>query len=742
MRLATRVTLPLLSCIGIAACSDSATSVNRRPAQVALAPRFSTQAAAIYRSLSTFAVTLDNVHIVVRAPTSGDALGALLADTTIGFPATANEITIGIDLAIQGSEQPVVATVELRSGTTVYFHGAQSLVARTGQTSGTAEPVEMLYVGPGAAATSLVITPTVLSQAVTLAPSSSFTFAVQAFDQQHQLVSDLPVTWSVSDLSTATVTQNGVVTSTGKAGSLTLTVTGINGVSGSAPVHVQPVSRLSVIQGDNQTATAGTALTTKLSVQAFDAAAELVAGATVNFAVVDGRGTVSPASATTDVGGVASTTMTLGQAIGTYVFTATVAGTSAVTTRVAATATSGVAAALGIVAGNNQSDTVRTTLGQPLSVKVADSFGNPVSNVPVTFQVTAGRAFLGAPTAGAAPVTSLTVATGTDGVATTTLVADTLAGTVRVTAFVSQTTIAPVSFTATVKPGAPAQLVMLQQPSSKAQATLALGTQPKVQIADQFGNAVARAGVPIDASAVCTVCQLKAAVRIAVPSTPVRTQSVSDTFPRGLGGKTEIATDANGVATFSDLALNEFVAPWQLQFFVQDQSLAPAFSAPIDLAPGPATSIIAWDVSDTTFVFASVDTLFPSVRVIDKVGNGIPNVSVSWNVTDRVTTIDSTSTHTDADGIARPGMWIIPANVGTGPFTIVATPSGNLENAPLTLFSFIQLIGQANMVLPNAGNPRWAPGATSGLAALEAGLPPDDGHHDFRTADRLGRDPR
>jgi hypothetical protein len=732
MRFFKRVALPLLVSGGVAACSDSATGVGRRPAQLALAPRFSTQAAAIYRSLASFAVTLDNVHIVVRAAPSGDALGALLADTTVAFPATANEITIGVNLAISGSEQPVVATVELRSGTTAYFQGAQSLVAKTGETTGTAEPVEMLYVGPGSATASLVITPTVLSQAVTLAPSSSFTFAVQAFDQEHHLVSDLPVTWSVSDPSLATVTQDGVLTSSGKAGALTLTVTGINGVSGSAPVHVQPVSRLSVIQGDNQTATAGTALTTKLSVQAFDAANELVAGATINFAVVGG-GSVSPASATTGVGGVAETTMTLGQAIGTYVFTATVAGTSTVNTRVAATATSGVAAALGIVAGNNQSDTVRAALGQPLSVKVADSFGNPVSNVLVTFQVTAGRAFLGAPTAGAAPVTSLTVATGTDGLATTTLFADTLAGTIQVRASVPQTTIAPVSFTAAVKPGAPVQLVILQQPSSKAQATLTLGTQPRVQIADQFGNAVARAGVAVDVTPQCARCELKAAVRIAVPTTPSRTQSVSDTFPRGLAGKTEIATDANGVATFVDLALNEFVGPWELQFSAQDQSLAPAFSNVIDLAPGPATSIIAWDVGDTTIVFATSDTLFPSVRVIDKVGNGIPDVSVSWSVTDGLTKIDSTSTHTDVNGIARPGMWIIPAGAGLGPFTIVATPSGSkLENAPLTLYTIIQLIGQANVISPNA----------SRLAALESGFAADERHHDLGIADRLGRDPR
>src|SRR5207248_3886819 len=138
------------------------------------------------------------------------------------------------------------------------------------------------------AVTSMIITPTVLSQPVTLAPSTSFTFGVQAFDQLKHLVTDLPVTWSVSDATIATVTQSGVVTSTGKVGSTTLTVTGLNGVSTSATVDVQPVAKLVVLQGDNQTAIVGTALTTKLSVQASAANNHMVAGATINFSGLNG----------------------------------------------------------------------------------------------------------------------------------------------------------------------------------------------------------------------------------------------------------------------------------------------------------------------------------------------------------------------------------------------------------------------------------------------------------------------
>jgi hypothetical protein len=387
------------------------------------------------------------------------------------------------------------------------------------------------------------------------------------------------------------------------------------------------------------------------------------------------------------------------------------------------------------VSGNGQADTVKATLGQALSVKTTDAFGNPVSGQNVTFAVTRGRALLLGLLAGAAPASSVTVATGTDGIAAASLVADTLAGPVTVTASLAQSAIAPVSFAETVKAGLPAQLTMLQQPAPQAQATLPLGTQPKVQVADQFGNAVALAGVAVDVTEICTQCgrmigpkttrpslnrapssvrprtataplsrQITAsgqpvASRLAVPTRISRTTSISDTITRGVVGKTEVLTDANGVASFTDLALNEFVGPFELEFLPDSAHaavLAPAFSDLIDLSAGPAASIIAWDLTDTAIVSVlPPDTLSPSVRVIDKVGNGIAGVSVSWSVTDGASVFDNSSTtassQTDADGIARPGLWILPAGA-VGPFTIVASPSGSkLENAPLTLTALLEI---------------------------------------------------
>src|SRR5205085_7113659 len=102
---------------------------------------------------------------------------------------------------------------------------------------------------------------------------------------------------------------------------------------------------------------------------------------------------------------------------------------------------------------------------------------------------------------------------------------------------------------------------------------------------------------------------------------------------RGLGGTTSVLTDANGVATFSDLSLDLNVGLWLLQFSDSTKTsapLAPAVSSDINLAAGPAQSIIAWAVADTTVIAAIGATLSPSVKVIDKVGNGVAGVTVNW----------------------------------------------------------------------------------------------------------------
>jgi hypothetical protein len=708
-RFAWRVVSTLLLAVVAFSCSESTTGLKRAPVRIAFAPRFSPKAQAIYQSLSAFAVTLDNVHVIVRGEPAGEQLGPVLKDTTVTFPPTASEITIAIDLVISGDQQKVAATVELREQSITYFSGTQDFLARQGETTTSPEPIEMQYVGPGAAAAFIGISP----QPATLAPGTLFQFTARVLDASEHTVTGLPLTWSTGDATIATVSQTGLVTTTGKAGLTTLVAAGVNGVSGQATVSVQPVASLVIVSGDKQTGVAGVALPAVWQVRALDANGNPVIGATINFGGVGG-GTASPASATTDVNGLASTTLTLGQAVGTYAFTATVAGAPAVTTRVAATAAAGAAAALGILGGNNQADTVLATLAQSLTVKVTDAFGNPVPQQAVEFVVQSGQAsLLGAP--GTAPQPLVRATTDDSGVAQVGLVAGVIAGAVTVRASVPQTSIPSVTFAATVKAGSPKLLVVVQQPSATAQATITLGTQPKVQVADQFSNPVALAGLPIIATAnggpnrsVASIVPNGARVlpsarrltptaadvaRLSVPTTISKTSSVSDTFPQGLGGKTQVATDATGVATFTDLSLDLPVGSWFLQFFDANESLVSVGTTTIALSPGPIESIVAWGVADTTTISAVADTLLPSVRVIDKIGNGIPGVPVTWSVADQLSILEVTDTKTDANGIAAPGRWITTPNGTISQIVATPTPS-KIENSPLSLFAFLQLIGR------------------------------------------------
>lgn len=742
MRLASRVVSTLLVAVGVVSCSESPTNVHPGAVSLALAPQFSPQAQAIYRSLAAFAVTLDNVHIVVRSAPSGDQPGPVLKDTLVAFPATADQIAIVLELQLTESEQQIVATVDLQSGSTVYFEGTEVFVARVGDTRTSPEPVAMTYVGPGANATSITIYPIISTQPVTLAPLTSAAFNIQALDQFQRVVNNLPVTWRTLDPTIATVSSEGVVTATNKAGSTTLVATGLNGISGRTTVDVQPATQLVTLRGDNQTGIVGAELPVGLTVQALAANGHSVSGATVNFAAVNGLGTVSQSSVVTDLVGFATTKLTLGHAIGAYTFTATLAGVPSATTGVTATATSAAAAALGIVGGAGQVDTVAATLATLLSVKVTDAFGNPVAQQAVDFQVASQNALLiAAP--GTPASNSVRVATGSDGLASVQVVGGTVAGLVRITASVPLTTVPAVSFTETFKAGNPTQLLVIQQPSTTAQATIPLGTQPKVQVADRFGNAVALTGLEVDATETCTRCgrvspptrkvpapslsrsssartslttlgprssgnsgiTVASASRLPIPTAIARTQSISDTFPRGLGGKSAATTDGAGIAAFSDLTLNEFAGPWQLEFFTPNQSLAAAFSGLIDLSAGPAASMIAWSIPDTSFISVAGDSLLPSVRVIDKVGNGIPGVKVTWQATDKLSLFDNQATavdtQTDANGVSTPGAWLTPVGAA-GPFFVEAAAGITLENAPLRLLALLQPIVRIVPPVPSA----------------------------------------
>jgi hypothetical protein len=90
-------------------------------------------------------------------------------------------------------------------------------------------------------------------------------------------------------------------------------------------------SSVTMASGNNQTAVAGSVLPTALSVSVKDSSGRVVLGVSVSWTVVAGGGSVTPATSTTDSGGLATTNWTLGATPGANQVTATVAGITPVT---------------------------------------------------------------------------------------------------------------------------------------------------------------------------------------------------------------------------------------------------------------------------------------------------------------------------------------------------------------------------------------------------------------------------
>jgi Bacterial Ig-like domain (group 1) len=176
--------------------------------------------------------------------------------------------------------------------------------------------------------------------------------------------------------------------------SVTATVAGLGGT---ATFHLTadagPVSRLSPAAGAGQTGTVGTPLGALFAVQAFDQFDNPVPGVTIQWSAVAGGGGVTPSSGLTDGQGLAQARLTPGPLPVANVASAAAAGTT-LAYRFAALVRSGPAGAVVALVGSGDTDGAPTV---GLLAQVRDGLGNPVSGVPVVWQLPSGfGAFLSA----------------------------------------------------------------------------------------------------------------------------------------------------------------------------------------------------------------------------------------------------------------------------------------------------------------------------------------------------------
>ncbi len=212
------------------------------------------------------------------------------------------------------------------------------------------------------------------------------------------------------------------------------------GTEPTAPPTVIAVSLAPASSGNGQSGQVGTQLVQNL--RALVTRNNLpAAGVSVQWAASAGDGVVAPGVATTDDDGIALAIWTMPTTSGGKSATATVNGAQGSPVAFSATAVAGPATTFDLVAGDNQVVAAGAEFGEPLTVSLKDTYGNPVVGTTVSWTVFSGTATLSA----------ASTDTGLTGTAVVTVTAGATAGAVVVRA-IPDVTLPEVDFNLTITP--------------------------------------------------------------------------------------------------------------------------------------------------------------------------------------------------------------------------------------------------------------------------------------------------
>jgi adhesin/invasin len=412
---------------------------------------------------------------------------------------------------------------------------------------------------------------------------------------------------------------------------------------------------MSVVAGNNQTATVGRTLPIDPAVRITDALGNPIAGQEVLFEVTAGGGSAVARRPVTDANGVATVgAWTLGETPGINTLRATAVGLTLAGSPVSftATATAGTPTAMAAVGGNNQTATAGAVVTVAPSVIVRDSRGNPVAGVTVVFtpgtgggSVTGGSAVTNA--AGVASVGSWRLGN-TAGAQT--LVAS-LAG------------VPDVIFTATATAGA-ASAVQVVGDSVLASFPVNsfVSPLPTLRVVDANGNPVS--GVNVTFEAVTGVGSV-------------------------LTGATR-TTGADGLAQVGTWRIGTTAGVYRIRAVVtgvSNGSNEPTWVVTGTALGAASVSVAATSAASQNALANTAVTTIPVIRVVDQFGNGVAGATVTFTVAagngvlpGGLTTFATT---TDALGFASVVSWTMPA--GSGARTLTATVTGTgITGNPVT----------------------------------------------------------
>jgi uncharacterized protein (TIGR03437 family) len=209
-------------------------------------------------------------------------------------------------------------------------------------------------------------------------------------------------------------------------------------------VTAGPAASAQIVQGNNQTASAGQRFYLALLIHVADSGGNTVAGVPVTWQVINpGAVTLSNVIGTTDSNGNASA-LAIAGGIGGVAQVQATAGAASATFNLTVTIPS---AGLQKVSGDQQTTVINTAFTSALTVEVVDSSGNGLPGAQVNFQVTSGTATVG----------SLSAITDSSGQASTTVTAGAAPGTITVSATSAAFS---VTFTLTARPPGPSNVTI------------------------------------------------------------------------------------------------------------------------------------------------------------------------------------------------------------------------------------------------------------------------------------------
>ena len=270
------------------------------------------------------------------------------------------------------SENPHVATVDSSGVAVAQAPGATYIVAHVGEKSGRSR----LVVAPRMARLEIVDT------MVTIGEGYSRRVVSRALDARGHVAPTVPVTWVSSDTAVIVVNDSGVMTGVG-AGEADVTVMHA-GVLATVRASVSPVpGRLLSLDGNAQSADAGTRLATPVRVLLESRRGRPMAGVSVHF-VAERGGTADPAYATTNADGIAVSNWTLGPMPGRQRLSASCAELDSVAVLVAEGEPTAANTRVTPV-GYPWSGVAGAAVPLHVAVQLTDSAGRLLPGVPVTW---------------------------------------------------------------------------------------------------------------------------------------------------------------------------------------------------------------------------------------------------------------------------------------------------------------------------------------------------------------------